>query len=409
MELIRENQARVLAGTGSPKIALGAIAGLGSITWHVFPLIRMGASVVMLTEERTRAHAPDMLFCDPRVPISLQFLPSRWKPDFFLDTQAEHGHWLPVGLGDLPIPTIATYSHPFLGQVLRHMEGLFDCLVKPSEQLRFGDAYVPFGGSWGTMDERIGMIGSKPAAVRDVTVSCTLGTSGAGEKSVRFLVLEELRRIQERRKDWRIEIVHGLKMRDYLDLLGRSKVSICVGAWGCAMTYRPLEILAMESSLLHVDEDAYGSTAKLSEFFPADWYTLGTAATLEESIEAALKKDDAERARIHQALIAEYSYERQYRRLFEVAGSASIGERLSRADWSRRAYAVNALVDFPEASVHRWALTAADLETKNRYAKRDVCLWSPKEKEHRYRWQTELALRERDPWDVYEKYAEMEA
>lgn len=414
-ELVELNRARIKEGKGSPKILIGSI-NLAGPNFHTLPLIEMGASFVSISvDERDRGQI-DRLYCDPCASMveAMKELPPHWRPDFFFDSQAEHGHYFPVGLGEIQIPTIASYVHSHLGQCLLHMEEMFDCLVKPSECMKWGDAYLPWGASWGAMTERIGMFNLPPAPKdRPITVSCTIGTSGIGRESARFAVIKEMQRIQAARPDWDIVVSGGFKQADYFDLLARSRVAINVGAWGSTMTYRPFEVIAQGAALLHVDETAYGSTSKLSEFFEPWWYTTEPPEHLERGIERALQMlptrlKGAGQVRAHliaQEVEKQYSYRKQYERLFDLAASVKIKKKPNLIDWSRRAYAVCSLVGFQDfAEPHSWALTPED-EAKQPIIRDGVCLWSPKDPEQRYRWQTTLARREAPPQAVYDLYA----
>jgi len=411
LDCTRLNQSRVLAGDGSPKVLVGGINHGDTPNFHTMHMIDMGASLVGITSDVGHALRPDRLWVHPEESLvtALRRLPSRWKPDFFWDAQAEQGHYFPVGLGELEIPTVVSFNHANLGDALLHMDGLFDCLIRPSIFMeRWGDAYLPWGGSWGTMEERIRMYSEPPGSVeRDVTVSCTIGTRGVGEESVRWKIMRELQEIAERRKDWKIVIAQELEQDQYFDLLARSKASINVGFWGAAMTYRPLEVIAQQAILIHADETAYGSEAKLSEFFPASWYVETRPGELEAAIERA-SGPDWDRYDIRQKLNDAYSYRVQYGKLFDLAASVKKKPKLSLKDWSRRACAINDLTGYPEfADVHRWALTDDDIASASVYPDKDwdVCLWQPQSNEERVRWRTELALRLQNLKDVYRKYA----
>lgn len=408
------NLSRVLTGGGSPKILIGGL-NLTHLNFHTFPMIEMGASLVTISIDPEDRGRPDRLFCNPFRPIheALETLPAGWSPDFFFDSQVEHGHYIPPGLGELEIPLIASFNHAHLGQALMHSEGLFDCLIKPSESHAYGDAYLPFGASWGTMGGRLQTLqclkdheGSRP-----IDVSCTIGTTKIGKQSVRFLVLDALRNIQKRRKDWKIEIASGLTQEGYFDLLSQSKASINVGAWGTTMTYRPLEVIAQGSALIHVDETAYGSKSSLADFFQPHWYTSATPDTLEEAIAQALTKTRDELVTINQELEAEYAYTRQYERLFALAKTVKKGERVNGREYSRRVAALSWVNGFKqEMFPHLWSLIPEDLESIRGHNELDwtgVSFWQPEDPELRYRWQTDLAKKEKPALEIYNEYAEL--
>jgi hypothetical protein len=409
-ELERENLERVLAGKGEPKILVGSI-NLGAFpNFHTLPMIEMGASLVSIQPEPTRGRA-DLLYCSPCENLAsvLDRLPPNWKPDFFLDLQAEHGHWLPVGLAELPFPTVVTVNHAHFGQVLHHMQGLFDCMVMPSPMMEgWGTDWLPWSGSWGAMDDRIALLDATyKGEEKDVTVVCPMSVSGAAKESVRHAVIDEMRRIKERRADWTVEIATGLNQAEYFKLLARSKVVVNVGTWGSPVSYRPFETVAQGAILVHVDESAYGSTAKLSEVFEERWFVAAEPGGMESAIEHALDRHPLA-ATIKTEVDERYSYRAQYTRLFEIAAKTEHEPKISLRHWSRRAHAIGHLTGFHElAALHAWALTPADVRSKTHYPGNgwDVCLWAPADPEERYRWQTEIALRQRPIQDIYEEYA----
>lgn len=404
--LAAENAARILAGGGSPKILIGGMT-LGVFpNFHIGPMIEMGASCVGISCD-PKPGRPDILQLGLQENISkaVDRLPSKWRPDFFLDLQAEHGHWLPIGLSELNCPTIATFNHAHLGHVLWHLRGMFDCLVAPSSQVaHWGDHWFPWSASWGTMDARIDSRGCAYAGgAKDVDVVCILGLKGLGKNSIRHAVFSEMRRLKETRSELRFEILEGgLSFDDYLRLLARSKVCVNVGTWGSPVGYRPLEAISQGCALVHVDEVAYGSTAKLSEVFDRAWYVEAEVLGLEAALDEAMG-----RARwaslVKPALEDRYSYRRQFERLFALAGNTKIKHRLPARDWSRRAFAIGHLTGFEgERDVHAWSLTRQDLDIRPGY-KPDVNLWQPTETEARWEFQTALSRGE-DPVKVYNHY-----
>lgn len=412
-ELNLLNIFRTANGKGSPKILVGSI-NLGGLNFHTEKMIEMGASIVSISLDKADKDGsrPDRLYVDPFKPLkeSLVNLPNGWEPDFFWDSQVEHGHFIPPGLSEVDFPTIASFNHAHLGQALLHLQGMFDCLIRPSTLCPWGDAYLPWGASWGTMSRRLQMLDVErnPDGERPIDVSCTIGTGPIGKESMRFRTLEQLREIKASRPDLTIEITSGLSVEEYFNVLARSKASINVGAWGCTMTYRPLEVIAQGCALIHVDETAYGSTSTLSEFFPATWYTKAEPDlySLELAIDTALRKTRAEKLHIEEELESIYSYEKQNERLFELARTVKRGERMSAVDFSRRAGAIMATTGYHmHLDPHLWALTPKDCQSSLKYPEGDwdVCLWMPDDPEIKYRMQTELALRKEDPKAVYRR------
>lgn len=413
LELIRENQARVLAGTGSPKILIGGINHADGPNFHTLPMIAMGASVVSIGTEPGHVLRPDRLICPPQMHIQavLKRMPPKWKPDFFWDPQAEHGHYFPVGLGDLDLPKLASFVHAHLGQALIHLRGMFDCLLAPSASMaHMGDRVEPWGLSWGMPTERIrGLVGDDPGGERDVDVSCTINPSTLGEECVRGEVVAAVEKFKAAHPELRVEITHGLKFSEFFSLLRRSKVSINVGAWGSPLTYRAMEIVECEAALVHVDETAYGSLANLEEHWPGTLpFAKATPKTLASVLLGALSWWTPENVLFQREIWRRrYSYEEQYRRLFDLAGSISPKKGYTTKDWSRRAYAVNFLTGFKDlAEPHRWALTQDDVDGSRIYKDRDwdVCLWRPTGEEKIARWRTDLARGE-DRHEVYRRYS----
>lgn len=410
-ETARENQARVLAGKGSPKILVGGINIDDCPNFHTRELIDLGASIVSVTVEPLHAMRPDRLYCPPDVPLNeaLRDLPPGWKPDFYWDAQVEQGHYLPVGTGELEIPTIVSFNHAHLGQALLHMQGMFDCVIAPSpEMAHWGDCVLPWGASWGSMERRIQLFGvTHRGGMKYIDVSCTLGASALGDEAVRHKVLAEIKAIKERRADWNVKILQGAPQQEYFDTLRRSKVSISVSSWGAPMTYRPLEIIEQGAVLVNVDETSYGMCSPLSGVFDKSLFVEATPETLEASIGEALNLTGmAEQFR--DAVRSEYSYSKQYSAMFEVASKTTKRkERYDLRDWSRRAFAINHLTNYPTlAAPHQWALTPADRASMYEYrdADWDVCLWHPRDKESFVRWQTDLSRREEPHRETYRRY-----
>lgn len=414
MDATRENQARVLAGTGSPKILVGGINIVDGPNFHTRELIDLGASIVTIALTPEHALRPDRLYCPPDIPMqaALEALPRKWRPDFFYDSQVEQGHYLPVGLGQIECPTIVSFNHAHLGQALLHMGGMFDCVIAPSAFMsKWGDATLPWGASWGTMEKRIEMLGKSPKGTpRDIDVSCTIGSSVFGSGSARHAVIAEMHRLVEARKDLKIAVLHGASQEEYFDVLRWSKVSINVGSWGAPMTYRPLEIINQEAVMVHVDETGYGSRSPLSDFFEPHWYVQSTPETLEASIDDALRMCD-KATEIKREVISRYSYAEQFSDLFKLASGVQKKERLTPREWSRRAFAVNYLTGYPQyAAVHEWALSPDDRASMYAYRDHDwdVCLWAPGHKDDRVEWQTDLARAEEPARDTYKRFATKE-
>lgn len=407
LDLLRLNQSRVLAGTGSPKILVGGI-NLNSIpNFHTLPMIEMGASLVGLTIEPEHCWRPDMLYAPPSQPLlaSMKRLPQKWDPDFFWDSQVEHGHYIPPGLSAVPIPSIVSFNHAHLGQALWHMQGMFDAIIAPSAFVaRWGTEVAPWGCSWGALDDRIG---KAPEVERDIDFACTVSGGKLGKESIRHRVVEVVQRMKREFTDMKIEIAYGLSQADYYALLRRSKTALNVGTWGAQMSYRPLEIISCGARLIHIDETGYGSKATLAEYL--DTATIATPETLAtrvwmskdfdawKAIAAAQRREVAEK----------YTYRKQYKRLFEIAGRTKAGPRLSEQDFSRHAFAVNHTTGFPaEASVHGWALTEADRRTLQEVPEvfPDVCLWKPKDEERLARFRTDIARQDVPTAETYRKH-----
>lgn len=411
LELIRLNQERILAGTGSPKILVGGINLNCLPNFHTFPLIEMGASIVGITLEREHLLRPDMLYAPHNRPLreAMAMLPSKWKPDFFWDPQVEHGHYLPPGLSEIDIPTVVSFVHSHLGHVLHHMRGMFDCVIAPCAAMaHYGDAVLPWGSSWGSMGERVEMVaGPAKPGPRPIDLACTFGAGSLGAASVRPKVLAEVQALKARRPDLRIEIKTGLPPKAYYELLRQSKVAINVGTFNQQMTYRALEIIDCGAALIHADETGYGSSSKLAEFIQGE-VVHSEPGRLESDLDHALIHRSHYAACAFARVEWDYSYRRQYERLFEVAGKAKRKPRLSAQDWSRRAYAVNSLTGFSaEASVHAWALTAADKRTISELPSvglPDVCLWQPKDEEQLAVFRTDLARLDEPAETIYRKH-----
>jgi hypothetical protein len=414
LALLRLNQERVLAGTGSPKILIGSI-NLGYVpNFHTFPLVEMGASIVAITVNEAHRWRPDMLYINHQWDSShwLKMLPPRWQPDFFWDPQFEHGHYIPPGLSTAGIKTIVSFNHAHLGQALWQMRGMFDAIIAPSKQVaHFGTHQINWGLSWGSMRDRVHGLCPKDPSERDIDLSCTVGEGKLGKESIRPRVLEAVRKLKAERPDLKVEIASGLDPEAYYTILKRSKVSINVGTWGAPLTYRALEIVACGAAFLHIDEDGYGSTASIAE------YDLQAVIVKPEEIAERIDGVLGSWAELAEAqsfaVESNYTYEHQYRRLEALSREVERAERpMGDREFSRRAYAINFTTGFQaEAAPHMNAPTKADLATVEAVPMSgefpDICLWTPKDPERMARFRTTLARGE-NVADTYRTFYEEE-
>lgn len=417
LDILRLNQSRVLAGTGSPKVLVGGINLNSTPNFHTISMIEMGASIVAITLEREHAWRPDMLFVPPNRSLisSMTALPQKWDPDFFWDAQAEHGHYVPPGLSMVPIPSVVSFIHAHLGHALRHMRGMFDCMIAPTEFMRhLGDAVLPWGASWGSQKVRIEAVAGKAdGGPRDIDFLCTLNRNFIGHKSTRGEAVAAVEALKAKRTDLNIQLVSGLKPIDYYKTLRRAKAALSMGTWGQPMSYRPLEIIDCGAVMVHVDETGYGSKASMAEFLtPGVHYVEATPEALEQAVDIALSPASAEMPGLaFRKVEKDYSYRKQYERLFELAGRTKPGKRMSEQDFSRNAFAVSYTTGFKEyASAHTWALTEADKATMRSlprsFERPNVCLWTPSNVEQLSRFRTDLSRADEPVEEIYRRHFE---
>lgn len=317
----------------------------------------------MVSLSHSQELRPDRLYVPPGVPISdaLEHLPKNWYPDFFWDPQVLGGHYLPVGLGDVNFPTIVSFVHNWYGERIQHLKGMFDAILPSSKTLmHHGTHYEPWGLSWGTQDHRM----SFEEGEKKYACAFTLGTTGSRGTLAKVV---EGRVVNER-----------LDYPGYCQLLADSRAAFHMGDWCAPMTYRPLEIAAAGTVLINVDERADGSECALTEFVPEHLFCQSSMETAAQDIERAQEMDPEPLMEFFQ----DYTYEKQYERLFNLAEDVAVTSRVNTREWSRRAYAIHYHGGHGHlAGIHRWA-TEPD----------DPYLWHPEDKRERELWRKGLAL-----------------
>lgn len=177
-------------------------------------------------------------------------LPKGFRPKLFFDMQAAHGHMQPVGLSQMPFPTVAGICHHQHGPAAKTICEMFDIVLPVgavfSPACNYQKANVlnlPFGFNWASFHRSFQK--SKDWNAREIDLSVTFGpTNSPAYHGLRNEVIQVIENFQRKwSSKYLVEISSNLSKKDYRKLLENSKISLNVVAINGPYNYRSCEII----------------------------------------------------------------------------------------------------------------------------------------------------------------------
>ena len=247
-------------------------------------------------------------------------LPKGFKPDFFWDAQAAHGHVHPRGLKEASFPSFAGICHVHYGAAVKTAGELFDFVLPVGECFSEGFSYqssqilnLPFGLNWASFD----IDSKKLDETRDIDVSLTFSkTEDPAYGNLRNEVIELVEKIKQQNPALQFSINSGLEKKKYFEILKRSKISLNVVGVNGPYNYRTCEIINSGALLFQINHCANGIKLNPEEtFIDQEEFILFTLDNLESKIVHYLT-NNCERERIVQAGIKKLETECTYEKGF---------------------------------------------------------------------------------------------
>ena len=177
-------------------------------------------------------------------------LPKGFRPKLFFDMQAAHGHMQPVGLSQMPFPTVAGICHHQHGPAAKTICEMFDIVLPVGEVFSPACNYqkanvlnLPFGFNWASFHRSFQK--SKDWNAREIDLSVTFGpTKSPAYHGLRNEVIQVIENFQRKwSSKYLVEISSNLSKKDYRKLLENSKISLNVVAINGPYNYRSCEII----------------------------------------------------------------------------------------------------------------------------------------------------------------------
>ena len=257
-----------------PAVLIGAINDGYFPNFHTIDLLGI-ADVISLTTKKEEADSIDRIkysLLNDSIQSIVSRFPLGFKPNFYWDSQAEHGHPQPMGLSNAPFPTVCGICHMFFSPAIKRLLEVFDyvlpvgeafdqlCLTQNNQILR-----VPFGLNWGSMHHLYG----EEFNDKDIDVSVTFSGSESGPYgSLRAEILSKLKTLKEKLSGkYNIEIASGLSKEEYNQILLRSKISVNVVGFHGPYNYRTCEIMNSGALLFQANVNSHNLWPDSEELF----------------------------------------------------------------------------------------------------------------------------------------------
>lgn len=257
-----------------PAVLIGAINDGYFPNFHTIDLLGI-ADVISLTTKKEEADSIDRIkysLLNDSIQSIISRLPLGFKPNFYWDSQAEHGHPQPMGLSNAPFPTVCGICHMFFSPAIKRLLEVFDyvlpvgevfdqlCTTQNNQILR-----VPFGLNWGSMHH----LCDEEFNDKDIDVSVTFSASESGPYgSLRAEILSKLKILKDKLLGkYKIEITSGLSKEEYSQILLRSKISVNVVGFHGPYNYRTCEIMNSGALLFQANVNSHNLCPDSEELF----------------------------------------------------------------------------------------------------------------------------------------------
>ena len=258
-----------------PGILLGFINDHHFPNFHTIELLKSADIVSLTSSKDDEDREVHRIFYKPAndnfLSIRKKF-PKGFKPKLFLDMQAAHGHMHPIGLSQMPFPTVACICHHQHGPAVKTICELFDFVIPVgsffSPSCNYQKAKVlnfPFGFNWASFDRLF----RNPLEwkLRKIDVSVTFSESNSPYyKDLRNEVIQIMKDFQRKWEGkYVVKIAESLEKKDFVELLQNSKISINVVAVNGPYNYRSCEIVNAGALLFQTNVTESGLTLSFDE------------------------------------------------------------------------------------------------------------------------------------------------
>ncbi len=286
-----------------PAVLIGAINDGYFPNFHTIELLRL-ADVVSLTTQRDEHVSIDRIkysLLNDTIQSVITKLPKGFRPLFFWDSQAEHGHPQPMGLFNAPFPTVASICNVFYSSAIKRLMEIFDYVLpvgrvfdeflseKKSKVLQ-----IPFGLNWASMHD----IMEQQSVTKDIDVSITFSKSDSGPYGkLRNDVISKLESLKNNQfKNYNFTFASDVSKEKYKEILNRSKISVNVVGFNGPYNYRSCEIMNSGALLFQINVNSHNITHNPEELFKqGEHFVSFTLEEMENKLKTLL--DDLERVR----------------------------------------------------------------------------------------------------------------
>ena len=235
-----------------PALILGYVNDHNFPNFHTYELLKV-ADIVSLTTTEENADSIDRVFYFPASDdyrAIRKKLPKGFQPDLFWDIQAAHGHMHPIGLSQMPFPTVAGICHHHHGPAVKTICEMFDYVLPVGKLFSSSCSYqgakvldLPFGINWASFHKSLSCTDAWDAREIDVSVSFS-NTANCAYHGLRDKVIKIMENLASKwAGKYVFKIAGNLSKSDYEAMLGNSKISVNVVAINGPYNYRSCEII----------------------------------------------------------------------------------------------------------------------------------------------------------------------
>lgn len=256
-------------------------------------------------------------------------LPKGFRPKLFFDMQAAHGHMQPVGLSQMPFPTVAGICHHQHGPAAKTICEMFDIVLPVGEVFSPACNYqkanvlnLPFGFNWASFHRSFQK--GKDWNAREIDLSVTFGpTKSPAYHGLRNEVIQVIENFQRKwSSKYLVKISSNLSKKDYRKLLENSKISLNVVAINGPYNYRSCEIINSGALLLQANVTDPGLKFSLDDVLRDEKeFITYNLDNLEERLLHFLEHPELARSIAQDAqkrLKTKYSYDALFKQLLDL-------------------------------------------------------------------------------------------
>lgn len=328
-----------------PRLLVGMINYIGYPNFQILPLMEFG-DVVSLAKPGTGQSRSDRLEFDVEyedISQAISRLPKGFNPDYYWDVQVCGGGMHPLGLEQLPFPTVAGFCHLYRGVNVAAAGQLYDFLAPVSADFvpHFKRLFpnkqilsIPFGGNWGSFSIFDHDVNSERDIDLLVSFSETDRVEYGGYRNTAMKLAQEFK--DKYGDSFNVVFLNGADKETYKRALHRTKIGLNVCAFNGPYNYRSCEIINSGALLLQMKIAFEGTTQSMENYFSPGEEFVEFEAHEMESVLLSLLHTPTNITNIAQAgqkrLKEAYSYEANHQKILAKVTSLTDDTLRSRRD-----------------------------------------------------------------------------